>query len=109
MLAIHDGLAKCRFALLKQFRITPFCHRGRLKTQHGAQGQRTASKLPLRHRHDPVGGKKLVATTRTALLLLIEKSYSMQHEHPIAAHGHKHGSWSRIRLSVRAGTGMAFD
>src|SRR5205807_485573 len=35
MLAIHDGLAKCCFAGLKQFRITPLRHRGRIEAQHG--------------------------------------------------------------------------
>ena len=55
------------------------------------------------HGHDPVGGKEFVIAAWAALLDVIEKSFPVKHEIPLAFHGHEHGGRSGIRLSIGAG------
>src|SRR5581483_2746528 len=85
MLTVDNGPAKSSFSLLKQFRIVPAGHGCRFKAQHGADGKRSWTQLALCHWHKPVGREDLVRTTRAALLQCIQKSFAVEHKHPVAS------------------------
>src|SRR5205814_8895747 len=67
MLAINDGPAERRLALLKQFGVLLTGNGARFEAEHGSYRQLPRSEIALRHRHEPVGREHLVSSTWTAL------------------------------------------
>src|SRR5581483_4922873 len=106
MLTIDNWSPERSFSLLKKLRISPVSHRRRFQTEHGAQRQRSMTKLPLRHWHEPVGGEKLIPTARPGLLHSIQKKLAMKHEIPVSLVEHEHFARSRAGFHVCTGDRM---
>lgn len=108
MLAVNDRLSKRGLANLKKLRILTLRNCRRLKTQHYARGQLPRANFALRHRHEPVRRKELVAATRSSLLKLIGERHAMKHKLPAIAFRHPHRVRRRSWLDVGPRSGAHF-
>src|SRR3984893_18348717 len=100
MLTVYDGLSKCGFPLLEKKRIAALGNGRGFETQHDPPGKSSRAKFVLRHPHQPICGKELVAASLAALLLVYDENVRVKHNHPFVLHGHEHGNRSGIGLST---------
>lgn len=106
VLAVGDGAAIGGFSLLKEQRVLAAGDGCGLKREHGAEGELAWAPGALRHGHEPACGEELVFAARAALLRVSDEGVGVKHEHPVAAHGHEHGSGRGGWLEAGAGGGV---